>query len=161
MSLDDMNIYLARVEKAYTRIKDIYDKKIEYTPDDYPMLVNTMERLYKGYCFELKKMFPDDRVFSNMSEHDFNATHRITPFAQKVNAKLPLSASKEGYHVIIERLTEISNRYTPSRFEKEFSFEDFASDARRFFYQKERLQNELTSLQNELQFDKEEAEYWK
>ena len=109
---NNKNNYLLRVDMIMPRLQAIYDEKIEYQPDDYPVLINTFERLYKGLCLEIKNNYPDKKEFSRMDDHDFVRTHRITPFAQKLNSVLPLSKSKEGYYKILDRLDELGDRYT-------------------------------------------------
>lgn len=153
------NAYLVRAAKAMDRLTKIYDHDIEYTPDDYPILINTFERFYKGIFIELRKMYPDNPHFK-VSDEEICSNHKFSWLVTKINRVLPVSRSKDGYMVILNHANELGQRYSPGRFDVEYDFMTFQQDYMRLQGQMTRLNGLLQQKQQEKVFEKEE-DYWR
>ncbi len=124
------------------------------------MLVNNFERMYKGVCQELQELHPEKIKFQKT---DYEGGHHFRAFARKINEFIPLSGSKEGYATILEKLRDLELCYTPSRFDRAYTLEEFRSDFRRYELQVYRLYDGLQKLiekRLEEEKDLDELEQW-
>ena len=67
---NDSNRYFYRASLVWKRLKDIRDGKIQYCADDYFILINELERYYKGFLWANtrdNKYFPDEYF----EDHDY------------------------------------------------------------------------------------------
>lgn len=147
--------YLQRNVQSHQRLLDIYDGKIAYTADDYPVLINCMERMYKEFYQELREEYPEQLT---LKDSDLKAGHHFKAIASKINKIIPLSDSYEGYMIVLEGLHEIENRYNGSRFDDDYTLEDFRSTFRRYETQLRRLALGLEKIQEKSRSEKEDLE---
>lgn len=143
--IDSDNKYLQKNYESFSRLKKIYEGEIAYVSDDYPVLINCLERLYKGIAKELQAIYPDK---FNFTDDDYKMGHKFTHFARAINKIIPLSANRDGYFTVLESLGKIENQYTDARFDKDFTINDFYSTFGRYERQFSRLSAGLEVIKN-------------
>lgn len=153
--INTKNQYLQRNTLSFQRLLDIYDGKIAYTPDDYPVLINCMERMYKGFYQELRKFYPKQLT---LSDFELKRGHHFRSIAMKINKIIPLSDSYDGQKIVLKNLNKIENRYNDARFDKDFTLDEFRYTFRRYETQLKRLSLELEKIQEKYRNEKEDVE---
>ena len=147
-NIETIEPYLIRNKSALNGLRDIYDRKIEYIPDYYQLLILSFERLYKGVYKELRNMgvqipyIPDEEIEKGRADETGNRRfpHHFKNYAKHINKIIPLADSKEQYFDILDTINErFQLRYTSSRFTEDVPFEEFQTDFRRLETQTFRL----------------------
>ena len=122
------NPYLFNVACNMSKQIKIHDKVESYIPSDYPTLINTFEQLYKGVTKELQMLYPEK---IRISEEAYQCGHKFSHYLPVIDRIIPIAENSEAYNKIKKFLEIQEGLYTPTRFEKHQSFEDFQSTFRR------------------------------
>ena len=144
---------LNRNNESFTFLRDIYDGKITYIGDFFPMLVNNMERLYKGVTEELQMLYPDEIKLTPVQYKD---GHHFNQFADIIHKYIPISETKEGFYVVLDGIKNIQSLYNDTRFKRYASIEDFRKVFRRYEIQMSRFYVGLQRLQEREKSEKED-----
>lgn len=154
------NMYLNKNNEIIPRFKAIHDGIIPYCTDDYPLLIQCFERLYKGVCKELQDLYPD-KIRLQPSEYIIG--HHFTHFISIVNRIIPVSDNKNGYYRILNKCKRLEARYNDARYLDIYTFEDFKQDFKRFELATYRLYNALEKHQEKIRNEiaaEEDLENW-
>ncbi len=138
--------YLLKNQKSMERLKKIYDQEIDYTEDDYHILILCFERLYKGIYKELRNIGAVNIIVSDEEVAGIGQSHphHFARYANIVNNVIPLADNQEVYNSIYSTIyEELQPAYTPARFSKDYNFESFQRNYRRLETQTYRLYNGL------------------
>lgn len=162
------NKFLNKNISTLQRLKDIYDEKTPYIPDDYQIIILSFERLYKGIYQELQRIgapipYVTEEEF-NLGKKDSDGVHRhprhFKAFAREINHIIPLADNKDVYYNILDNITErFQPRYTSSRFTEDIPFEEFQKDFRRLETQTYRLLKGLEHCKEKYKQADVEEEY--
>jgi len=117
------NNYFYHAEPAWKRLELISNKEIEYYSDDFALLVNTIERLYKGF---LKTKMEEDPTFLNYpgflsSDHDLNKL--VVEIERFVT--LSVCETRQDYKERRFFFDDLRKAYTEARYTDEPTFEEF------------------------------------
>lgn len=145
--------YLNRNNESLETMRKIYDGEIPYISDFYPMLINNMERLYKGITKELQILYPDEIKLTDIM---YQQGHHFNQFASIVNKYIPLSDSPEGYCTVLNGIQEIQNLYNNTRFITSTDIEDFRKVFRRYETQMSRMYLGIQRLQEKEKSERED-----
>ncbi len=158
-ALKTRNAMLLKNQESLPVLQKIYDGDVPYTSDFYPMLVNNMERLYKGVTQELQALYPDAIKLSSIQ---YKEGHHFNQFASIINRYIPLSDDRNGYLTVLDGIREIQNSYNGSRFEDFPDVEEFRKTFRRYETQMNRLYRGLIAQQEKCRSEQEdeEVELW-
>ncbi len=136
------DIYLLKNQNSMARLKKIYDQEIEYTEDDYHILILCFERLYKGIYKELRNIGAVNIIVSDEEVAGVGQSHphHFARYANIINSVIPLADTPEVYNNIYSTIyEELQPSYTPARFSVNFDFETFQRNYRRLETQTYRL----------------------
>lgn len=122
------NPYLYNVACNMNRLIKIHDSAEDYIPSDYPTLINTFEQLYKGIAKEMQILYPDKIKFSDVS---YRSGHQFSHFLPVIDRVIPIAENSEAYNKVKMFLEEQEDLYTPTRYERHQSFDDFQGAFRR------------------------------
>lgn len=151
--------YLKRNQASFQRLKDIYDQKVDYVPDDYQIVILCFERLYKGTYRELYSMgakipyISEEELLYGPKDEDgkHHHPHSFKKFAKTINSVIPLADDKEKYYDILNTIVErLQPAYTPCRFTKDIPFEEFQKDFRRLETHTYRLYKGMEQVREQL-----------
>ena len=138
------NSYLRNTERMYKRLTDIFEEKIPYDSIcDYQIMISAYENLYKGIVKELSN-HPGCNI--NIEEKDYTKGHRFHKFAYNINKIIPLADDYMQWRSVYNNCRCLGNRYTPSRFEKLYSFDEFKTAYMRFETQLNRCYKGLEQM---------------
>jgi hypothetical protein len=154
-ALDTQNAMLLKNQETLPVLKKIYDGDIPYTSDFYPMLVNNMERLYKGITQELQALYPDAVRLSSIQ---YREGHHFNQFASIINQYIPLSDDRNGYLAVLDGIHNIQKSYNGTRFEDSPDIEEFRRTYRRYETQTFRLYRGLAAQQEKCRAEREDDE---
>ncbi len=156
------NNNLRRAHTAFLRLRDVYDGKIEYMPDDYYILILTFERFYKGVYIELLKTDNPSLDENKASQELTGGNHYFNSVLIKIKKFIPIAANKEGEEVVIRNCGEIQKRGTKARFDIEYTLEEFRSDFRRLESSMFRITKGLEDYIEKVKHESmdEDLEYW-
>lgn len=150
--LESTNHYLLRNQSSFDKLKSIYDCITPYCPDDYPVLINCMERLYKGICQELQELYPEQ---INKTKDEYEKGHHFKTFIRDINRFIPISNDKDTYYNALDFAEKIQNQYNSSRYDIDYTLSNFNTLFRRYEKQTFRLYTGLNLLKTKT---KEEIE---
>ena len=127
------NIKIAKAKELWeNRLSLIRNEKIPYVSDDMSILVNTFERLMKGYIEEVKASTNDSYY---VLPRGFNKTHSIYYLADEItrvvpmNYRLPIiSDDPKINQQQRSAYKEYAFAYTAGRYDVNYTFQEF-SDA--------------------------------
>ena len=152
--------YLNRLNSEIPKLRGIYDGIIPYSYGDFPRLIECFEMLYKGTYLKAKEFWPED--FPKVGQ-ELKLGHHFSPYAIRIDKKIPLSDSYEGKETVINGLIEYENSYNGARFDVNYELEDFRKAYRRLDYQIARmydgLKKEEIRLEGETK-DSKDLENW-
>lgn len=139
------NLYTYHAEDSYKQLKLIYNKKIAFCSDNYAMLANTFERMYKGIIEEYINICPEYVPTAGMMD-----THQLHLLAQEVHVNIfPIINNKETYPFLLDKLEAISKGYTHSRYAELYEYSDFVKAFDLFEKQRKFLYERLDVLKKE------------
>ena len=145
--IDTNSIYLKRNQESFARFLSIYEGQIAYTSDDYPVLINCMERLYKGICQELQNIYPEK---IHLTPFDYKTGHHFIGFMQHIDKIIPIAEDYETKNKAYDFATDIQQRYNGARFEDAYSKTDFDTLFRRYERQTYRLYKGLDKIKTQI-----------
>lgn len=118
------NLYFSKAEQAWERLTEIRNGNIQFIDDDYSMLINTMERFYKGY---IQSKIDNDKSYS-IEEGFLTCDHNLVKLVDEIS-KTGLSlfneTSRSDYHERCRFLKELRWQYTAARYSENIYKEDF------------------------------------
>ena len=118
------NAYFYKAEQAWNRLTDIKNNKIDYIDDDYSMLINTLERFYKGL---LQSKLDNKEGYSlppgfMTADHDFI---KIVDEIERNFTSLYNIETQSDYRDRNNFLKDLRHSYTSSRYNENPKKEDF------------------------------------
>lgn len=124
------NIKITKAKELWeNRLSLIRSEKIPYVSDDMSILVNTFERLMKGYIEEVKASTNDPCY---VLPRGFNKTHSIYYLADEItrvvpmNYRLPIiSDDPEINKLQRAAYKEYAYAYTAGRYDIDYTFQEF------------------------------------
>ncbi len=154
------NPYLFNVASNMSKQIRIHDREESYIPSDYPTLISTFEQLYKGVTKELQLLYPEK---IKLAEVSYQSGHKFSHYLSVINPIIPVAENSEAYNKIKMFLETQEDLYTPTRYEKHQSFEDFQSAFHRLeaavFRLSEGLKKEI-SKSTITEEEEEDLKYW-
>lgn len=149
------NIFFDHAFTAWLRLKDIRDEKIPYISDDYSILINTLERFYKGF---LQSKLSTNKEFTLPKDYLTN-DHDLLKLTKKIEKFTPLFNCKNDEERNNKNIffRNIRKQYTSSRYSEFISKTDF--DKLYDFVEAQKslllnhLQNKDKSIQEEFSLD--------
>ncbi len=152
--------YLERLNSEVPKLRGIYDGAIPYSYGDFPRLIECFEMLYKGTYLKAKEIWPENFV---KTKQELKLGHHFSPYAVKIDSKIPLSDSYDGRNAVVDGLSEYENSYNEARFDVNYELEDFRKAYRRLDYQIARmyegLKKEVIRITEEAN-DSKDLENW-
>ncbi len=118
------NIYFYKAEKAWERLTEIRKGNIPFIDDDYSVLINTMERFYKG-CIQSK--IDNDKDY-DIPEGFLTSDHNLVKLVDEISSiglSLFKETSRSDYYERCKVLKELRWQYTAARYSENIPQEDF------------------------------------
>lgn len=147
-SSDMCNLNTYHAETAYGFLKKVYNQEIPYVTDLYAMLANTFERFYKGVLEEYGMVSDYEMSYA------MRGTHRINELARELdNIGLSPIEESESLDYLTDKLSDMSDGYTSSRYKGVYEFSDFCRGFELLEKQRERLYKALDEKCKEPQME--------
>jgi len=144
------NLFTNHAEESFKFLKGVRDKRYPYVSDFYAMVVNTMERFYKGIVTEYADNNPGFKYNESVMY-----SHRLDLIAAEVNEIFPIIDS-DRYEFLVSKLEDFSIGYTGSRYKERYEFSDFVKAFDLFEKQREYL---YKNFENIMSKDTKEIDY--
>jgi len=136
------NAYFYHAEDAFKRMTVVNNKHIDYCFDDYSVLINTLERYYKGYIQSKLDSIPEYKI-----PIDFlTRGHNIKELVEEIECNfIPLSKELDKNERNIRRhfFDCLKKMYTASRYSEYPTFTEFQELYRFVEKQREIILNDL------------------
>ncbi len=118
------NQYFYHAYAATERLSKIKNKEISFYNDDYATLINTLERLYKGF---LQSKIDSGEL--NLPVGFLSSDHDCIKLVNEIEKFTPLFVinSKEDLRERDHFLIDLRRAYTSSRYYEDYSYEDFCA----------------------------------
>lgn len=116
------NDYFYHAYDAMKRLEKIDDKSIEFYNDDYALLINTLERFYKGF---LQSKCDNDNL--NLPIGFLTMDHDLCKLVREIERYTPLFVVKsiEDERNKIHFLNSLRKSYTDARYTQNYLYDDF------------------------------------
>ena len=138
------NAYSYMAEQAFHSLEYFAQHKdAPYSPMLYAMLCRTFEQMYKGLRYEIQRLFPETP--SRVSAMTWQS-HYFMSIAREVNTVIPLSPSKEGQDVILDKMDLLGRRCVKASYTDIYTRDQFLSDFKRLSLARARLMASLEEL---------------
>lgn len=154
------NNYFYHAEETWDRLKNIRDGKVSYISDDYSVLVNTLERYYKGMvqsCHEntnIAKMFTDEAI-AELLTSGHKLTRLVDAIEHSYGYKLFACHTREEIKERDRFLNRLTHAYTSARYTESYSYSDFCNTFDFVKQQKERIYALLSPKQKQTYYQQE------
>lgn len=126
------NNYFRHANSSWKRLSMVAEKKLEYIPDDFSTLVNTLERYYKGFlkAMELHTNYSLPRVkhHENDVEYFLKRDHYLKGLVKEIESNFINISPTYTVEQRVEHdkfLVTLQWEYTNARYTTEPSFDDF------------------------------------
>lgn len=116
------NVYFYHAKDAMKRLDDIDKQKIEFYNDDYSLLINTLERFYKGF---LQSKCDNEGLVLPLGF--LNTDHDLCKLVREIERYTPLFVveSIEDEKNKTHFLVSLRKSYTDARYTQNYTYNDF------------------------------------
>lgn len=143
------NQYFYHAEDAWKHLGDIRSGKTDYINDHYAMLVNTLERFYKGMILSCHEDPGRQKMFSEAAmDHLLTSGHRLASLVDAIENSFGYQMfnckTRSDFRDRDSFLKNLTCAYTSARYSEDFSYKDFCETYDFVKSQKERIYEHLS-----------------
>jgi len=117
------NQYFYHANEAWKRLTNIYEGRIDYYHDDFAILVNTLERYYKGFLQSKMDIDNSFVVAEDLMEHSHDLVGLVREIEHFTSLSVPLNRQEQIDRRIF--LCDLRREYTNARYVSDPSLDDF------------------------------------